>query len=231
MKVIAKDGDNHLLIFGTHLSFFTSRDRVYLPPLWIYISIYWLWLIECDRKDAAAQDARSLTPFTFCFLEPSHLTVRSLCLMKTLHGEELRFSGWQVQLAAWATPRAIIHPVKKLIQSCPQITAVLVMILGSRRIHQSSHRIMRVNEVIVNMYQRASSNFLSNGNICFVTLVQPLDLPSTFISWFAQWGRKLLLTSYGGSDSMRQWWRIPFFSVWHMVVTQFKLIWVNIDLC
>lgn len=200
---------NHFLILGTHLSFFTPRGRVYLPPPWICISINWFWLTECNRKDAAAQGARTLTPFTFLFLG----TQTPYCEKLISHKD----STWRRTEVLWLTgPAGLLDNCqgdfpswKELSQSCSQITAALVMSMGNRRTYQSSHRIMRLNEVVVNTHHRALAYFSSSENICFVTLVQPLDLPSTLISWFVQWGKKLVLTSYGGSDSMRQWRRIP----------------------
>lgn len=135
VTVISKDGDHHFLILGTHLSFFTSRGRVCLPSSWICISINWFWLIESDRKDAAAQDAGTLTSFTFLFLG----TQPPYCEKLMPHEDSTwRRTGvlWLAGPAGlWAITRAIFHPVKELIQSRPQITATLVMIMGSRGTH------------------------------------------------------------------------------------------------
>lgn len=119
----------------TSVILFTSRGRVCLPSSWICISINWFWLIESDRKDAAAQDAGTLTSFTFLFLG----TQPPYCEKLMPHEDSTwRRTGvlWLAGPAGlWAITRAIFHPVKELIQSRPQITATLVMIMGSRGTH------------------------------------------------------------------------------------------------
>lgn len=125
----------------THLSPLISQCRAHSPCFGFCTHFDWLWQ---NGAEVLTQDARHSWHFTFCFLEPSHTTVRNLCHTERNQGLLIDSSNlW----ASWFSSmwRSWISQD----QPRPQTTAGLVMIIGRRRTHQSSSRNMRKYTVVV----------------------------------------------------------------------------------
>lgn len=93
--------------------------------------------------------------------------------------------------------------------------AALVVIVGSRRPHRSSHSIMRENTVVVNMHQRALSSFSEQQELlCVVRMlcdIGTVTLTSKSSHFrICTMGKKNLPISCSGCDSMGPWQRIPY---------------------
>ena len=127
-----------LVIHICHPSF---PSRAHSPCFGFCTHFDWLWQ---NAAEVLTQDARHSWHFTFCFLEPSHTTVRNLCHTERNQGLLIDSSNlW----ASWFSSmwRSWISQD----QPRPQTTAVLVVIIGRRRTHQSSSRNMRKYTVVV----------------------------------------------------------------------------------